>query len=547
MKKIICLILALILCLGLLAGCGSKEEVVEDDGEPVDIAKQATGASVGELNTSGSSTSGSIATPPPKDATYQDSITILLDAKVPMINPFNAGGKCQPMGNIYYMLYDTLVTWTLEGDYVPCLATEWSTEDNLTWNFKLRDDVTFHNGEHMTADDVVFSWENALTADGCGIQTFAKKCEYMKALGDYEIEIKLKNLNPDFIDDCSGCCTFVVCNRKACEEDPENGPMIATGPYYVEEFKTSEYVIYKRWDKYFDADQTHTETVTFRYVAEETARMIMLDNGEADFGVITSVYIPQYANNPQFVMTSYCVNNCGYIALNCSRAPMDDVNFRWACAYAISRDEIVDVGFSGYSMKAPTGGIWGYTTKYRNPDIPDVTQDIEKAKEYLAKSSYDGRTIQIYAAMSHTIRIATVFMSELVAIGINAEVSEVDGPTLSMRSSFDNNDMDIIVNSNVFGPTPTTIRYCLEKNDNNKACYVNEEALALSDKGLITPDGEERQEIYYRIQQIMFDEQPYIPTTHNALYTAGQAGTGGAKFFPNGYNDYSCCYRIIDG
>ena len=52
--------------------------------------------------------------------------------------------------------------------------------------------------------------------------------------------------------------------------------------------------------------------------------------------------------------------------------------------------------------------------------------------------------------------------------------------------------------------------------------------------------------MYYRIQEIMFDEQPYIPTTHNALYTAGLAGTGGAKFFSNAYNDYSCAYRIIE-
>ena len=547
MKKLICLVLALILCVGLLVGCGAAKEEANTPDDGSSVAQQTTGAEVGQLNTSGSSTAGSIATPPPQEAKFADKVVKLLDDKVPLINPFNPGGKCQPMGDVYHMMYDTLATWTLTNEYVPCLATEWSSDDLIHWTFKLRDDVTFHNGEHFTSDDIIFTYEYAMAnGQGTGLYDRCVKFESVKALGDYEVEFVLKELNPDFIDDMASCVGFVVCNREACEADPENGPMIATGPYYVDDFKTSEYIIYKKWDKYFDADDSKTETVEFRYVAEETARMIMLDNGEADFAVVTSVYIPQYANNENFNLVSYCVNNCGYIALNCSRAPMDDINFRWACAYAIDRDEIVDVGFSGFSQKHPTGGIWGYATRYSNPDIPDITKDVEKAKEYLAKSSYDGRTIQIFAAMSHTKRIAAVAMSQLNAVGIKAEVVEVDGPTLTMRSKWDNNDMDIIVNSNVFGPTPGTARYLVEPTDNNKAHYSNARALECSDLGQVTPDGDERQALYYELQQILFDEQPYIPTTHNALYVCGQKGTGGVRYFPNGYNDYSCAYRIIE-
>ena len=546
MKKLICLALALILCIGLLVGCGSKEETTAPD-DGTSIAQQTTGAEVGQLNTSGSSTSGSVATPPPAESKFADKVVKLLDSQVTLINPFNPGGRTQAQGDVYHMMYDTFVTWTIDGQYVPCLATEWSSDDMITWNFKLRDDVTFHNGEHFTADDVVFTYEYALAnAAGTGLYDRCTKFESLKALGDYEVEIKLKALNPDFIDDMSSIVGFVVCNREASEADPENGPMIGTGPYYVDDFKTSEYIIYKRWDKYFDADKTITDTVEFRYVAEETARMIMLDNGEADFGVVTSVYIPQYANNPDFNLISYAVNNCGYVALNCSREPMDDINFRWACAYAVSRDEIVDVGFSGFSVKHPNGVLWGLTTEYFNPDIPDIEQDVEKAKEFLAKSKYDGRTIQIYAAMSHTKRIAAVVMSQFNAVGIKAEVVEVDGPTLTMRSSWDNNDMDIIVNSNVFGPTPVSARYLVEKSDNNKAKYVNERAIECSDLGQITPDGPEREALYFELQQILFDEQPYIPTTHNALYVCGQKGTGGVLYYPNGYNDYATSYRIIE-
>ena len=547
MKKLLCLVLALILCVGLLVGCGAKEEVKEEAGEEVSAAVSSTGAEVGQLNTSGSSTKDSKATPPPAEAQFQKELTVLLDDKVTLISPFNAGSKSSQQGQVYHMMYDTLIDWNLDGDYVPCLATEWSaSEDSKVWTFKLRDDVYFHNGEHFTADDVVFTWEFALEAAGTGIFDRAKAMESVTALSDYEVEIKLYDTNPDFEYDMANIAGFVICNREACEADPEEGPVIATGPYYVDDFKTSEYIVYKKWDKYFGEDKPVSDQITFRYVAEETARYIMLENDEATFGVINSVYIPQFASDERFVMVSQCNNNCGYIALNMSRQPMDDINFRWACAYAVSRDEIVDVAFAGFSQKHPTGGIWGWTTAYSNPDIPDITQDVEKAKEYLAKSNYDGRTLQIFAAMPHTKKIAAVVMSQLTAVGINCEVCECDGPTLSLRSKFDNNDMDIIVNAAIFGPTAQAIRYEIELTDNNKACWVNDEAIDLIGKAAITPNGDERQAMYYRIQEIMYDEQPYIPTTHNVIYAAGQKGCGGVKMYSTAFNDYSCAYRIIE-
>ena len=200
MKKIICMALALILCVGLLVGCGAKE-AAEEAGEEVSAAVSQTGAEVGQLNTSGSSTMGSQATPPPAEAKFQDHLTVLIDDKVALVNPFNAGSRTSQMGNVQHLCYDTLINWNLDGDYVPCLAKEWTANDDTTvWNFKLRDDVTFHNGEHFTADDVVFTWEFASQPDaaGTGIQTLANKMEYVKALGDYEVEIKLKVANPDF-------------------------------------------------------------------------------------------------------------------------------------------------------------------------------------------------------------------------------------------------------------------------------------------------------------------------------------------------------------
>ena len=77
MKKIICMTLALVLCIGLLVGCGAKE-AAEEAGEDISTAVSQTGAEVGQLNTGGSSTMGSQATPPPEEAKFQDHLTVLI-------------------------------------------------------------------------------------------------------------------------------------------------------------------------------------------------------------------------------------------------------------------------------------------------------------------------------------------------------------------------------------------------------------------------------------------------------------------------------------
>ena len=81
-------------------------------------------------------------------------------------------------------------------------------------------------------------------------------------------------------------------------------------------------------------------------------------------------------------------------------------------------------------------------------------------------------------------------------------------------------------------------------NNVNKAKYDNPEVMDLVNQAAATPDGPERQALYYKIQEIMHDELPYYPTFHMALYIAAQKGTGGAIFFPTNYHDYGLAYRL---
>lgn len=544
MKKTICIILALILCLCLFAGCGKTQDTTTPTEAPAnnDTSKD----NLGGVNTGGASTEGFIATAPPEEAVYADTLTLVIGDKVAIIDPFNAGAMTSQTGLVNHMIYDTLINYTIDGQYEPCLAESWETEDFKTFTFHLRQGVKFHNGEEFTSDDVAFTIEAGLEAPGTSVYDKAKTIEKVECPDDYTVVMTLFDANYDFYYDVSNICAFVIVNRDAYEADPENAGKIGTGPYYVKDFVANDSITYERNDDYF-GEAPYTKTFIMRYIAEETARMIMLDNDEVDFCGVSGVNIEKYASQTdKFVMNSYLMNNCNYLALNCKKGVTADVNFRKACAYALDKQAIVDIAINGYGKVHDTGVMWGNTSAYKNEGIPMIEQDLEKAKEYLAASSYNGEKVEIAAGMQQTIKAAQVIQQALTAIGINCEVLELDGPTLTSRSIYGSNDLDMIVNSAPWTPLANSINVMLLPGSNsNKANYENEEVTELINKASATPDGEERQEMYYRIQEIMSEDMPYVSTHHMALYTAGQLGTGGALYFATNYHDYSMAYRIV--
>ena len=94
-------------------------------------------------------------TPPPAEAEYYDELRMYIGDKVAVIDPMSANAGGTQLGIIDHLAYDSLVYYNINGNYDPCLATEWSANDDATeWTYKLREGVKFHNGEPFTADDV---------------------------------------------------------------------------------------------------------------------------------------------------------------------------------------------------------------------------------------------------------------------------------------------------------------------------------------------------------------------------------------------------------
>ena len=528
-RRSISLILCIALSIALLAGCGG--------------GKTQSSPPPTQGNESPTPTKGISETPPPTEekVEYYEHLNVALGDKVTVIDLFNPAFGSSQVGIICHSVFDSLVDMTLDNEIIPGLATEWHTDDYKTFTFKLREGVKFHNGEPFTADDVKFTIEKSKATPGAIMASKYAHVESVEVVNDYEVKITLDNPNVDFIADISVPYAGIA-SRKACEADPEKGPMIGTGPWKVTDFVSNDYVTVERNDNYW-GELPVTKSMTFKFVSEETARYIMFENGDFDFCGIGSAFVDKYTNDPRFAVESYVMNNTNFIAFNFKNPILADINFRKAVAHAMNREDFVNITLNGYGV--PAEYFWGYTTEFKNTDVPTYEYNIEKAKEYLAKSKYNGETIELVAAMAHPISNAQVLQGNLNAIGVKTEIFATDGPTLTSYTQWGSTEYQIIVNSGPWTTLASSVSmYLMPGSIGNKANYDNPQMTELLTKAAQTFDAAEREKIYRQIQQIVAEECIYLPIFNMELYVAGWKGCGGVKLYATNNHDYAYAYRI---
>lgn len=194
--KVLSLVLVLVLAGSILAGCGNSNST------PASGAA-STGGSQG--------TQGSQAKDSLNVVTYADPIGVF-----PLHVDYSADKTRD--GVFFQQVYDTLFRLDAEGNPEPWLATEYEvSEDGLEWTFTLRDDVYFHNGEKMTAEDVVFSWETALAENPTAATSMLNGLAAGEVIDDTHVKATLSHVSPAFL---NMLCTQmgVIINKAYYEE-----------------------------------------------------------------------------------------------------------------------------------------------------------------------------------------------------------------------------------------------------------------------------------------------------------------------------------------
>ncbi len=346
--------------------------------------------------------------------------------------------------NIAMNIFETLMTRDENNHPILDLAESMQeAPDHLSYIFKLRQGVKFHNGKPLTTADVVASFERYGKV-GMERSTF-DNVDKWEATDPFTFVIHMKRVQPTFIEKMSSfSIPIVIIPAEDRDDPPQQLKTIGTGPWQLVENVPGSYVKLKRYDGYVANPQFEDrtgfggykqacfDTVTFRIVTEPGARVAGLQTGELQaVEDVPTKSVADLKTNKSVTLLPL-LNWWIQIALpNTSQPPSDNLAFRKAVQAALDMDEIMD---------AASDGNYKLNVGFQYPNQPDYTDagketynlhDPALVKKYLAASGYKGEPVVLltdkdYAPMYNS---SLVMQQQLQAVGINAQLKVVDWPT----------------------------------------------------------------------------------------------------------------------
>ncbi|MEX1173099.1 MAG: ABC transporter substrate-binding protein [Chloroflexota bacterium] len=316
--------------------------------------------------------------------------------------------------------------------FTPALATAWeASADGLTWTFTIREGVTFHDGEPLTADAVVQSIQAA--KERAGASFIWLPLDTVSATDAMTVTMTLKYAAPMDLVASSLYGAWIVSPKAlaaaaADETYFEAGIDAGTGPYTIESYTPDKEVLLTAYEAYWGAtdDVDHYDKVLISIAPEAVTQQQMLDGGDVDLALSLPLEnIESYRSNPDFTFIEEpsFFNYVGYF--NVDNKPLDDVRVRQALSWAIPYDDIVTVGAQGYGTQSRgpvPAGVFPY-----DASVPQYTQDLDKARQLLTEAGYDGGGFALeltYASENQNeTRFAPLIKEAYAAIGVDVTLT----------------------------------------------------------------------------------------------------------------------------
>ena len=313
-------------------------------------------------------------------------------------------------------------------EYEGNLATEWNWIDDVTLELKLREDVTFHNGEKFNADDVVYT-VNYVADEANGAKT-QRNVNWMKSadkVDDYTVRIILKEPFPAAIEFLSGPVSMYPDEYYAKVGPTGMGlEPVGTGPYKVTEVVPGQHFVLEKYEGYHDSPkgQPSIGKIDIRTVPDVNTQLAEMFNGALDLiWQVPADQAEKMAQLDQFNVVNESTMRIGYLTLDAAGRTGEDNPFtkqkvREAVAHAIDSQTLVDALLKGKSKVVKSAC---FPSQFGcEQEVTTYDYDPEKAKALLAEAGYpDGFTTEFYAYRDRDY--AEAIANFLNAVGIETE------------------------------------------------------------------------------------------------------------------------------
>jgi peptide/nickel transport system substrate-binding protein len=482
-------------------------------------------------------------------ASREDTLVVVSGSSINSLDIHRAGTN-RPSYQVAINMYDRLVTFgikdtgngSLKYDSAtinPELATHWElVDDGMSYLFHIRKDAVFWDGTSVTAHDVKWSFDRAVSLGG--FPTVQMKAgglispEQFEVIDDHTFKVKMQEKSkltlPDLAVPIPVVINADVAKANATDDDPWATEYLHTTPagggaYMLERWTPGQQLVYKRFNEWKSGPLPKMERVIVREVPSTATRRALIERGDADvaLGLPTKDVTELMAKDELSVSSSTIDNTLHSVGLNMNFEPFKDPKVRQAIAYAIPYQQIFDV--AAYGMGEP---MWGRenvnATSAVWPQPFPYETNLDKAKALLAEAGYaDGFSVPLSIDLSYaqwTEPTALLIQENLKKIGIDAPVNKIPGASWRTKALV---DKGLELHLKNFGgwlnyPDYYFFWAYLDGHLFNSMNYHNAEVKSLVDSTLnMTTDDKQYEANVLRLIDIATDEVPLIPLWQPSL------------------------------
>ena len=508
-KKVISALLCVAMAVSMLAGCGGSKS--DSKGSDTSATESTKGASDTFTFAIGGDTGNTL-----NALTSDDRWTLMTCHMV-----YSPAYYINPDGSIEWILAESMD----------------ASDDGLVYTMKLKEGLKWSDGESLTADDIVFTYD-AYNNQSENYYVGGEPIKVEK-VDDTTVTFTLATQSASVVELLSAE-TFILPKhifegKNSFDVNMLEDKMVGSGPYKLEEYKTGEHLKFVKNENYANGE-ANIDTVVFRIIENTDTASLALQKQEVDALSVTIDQVDTFEGDDNFTVSQYSEGRVSYLRLNSSSPNMQDKDYREGILQALDREEIMTAAFTSDDYFHLGYTFLPYSSSYYTEDgVEKWDQDVDKAKELTANGAKSLKLCYVEESTEQKNQALTV-QAELKAIGIDVQLEGVNQAAY-MSAAYDkeSTDYDMFLGAYVMGIDPDTFAPLVNSTKDDMLNFQNTDIDAKFDEAGTTLDESKRKELYNELQVMVSEEALLYPmgTSMKTLVTISRVGgLDDAQFVP---------------
>jgi peptide/nickel transport system substrate-binding protein len=415
-------------------------------------------------------------------------------------------------------VFEGLVDRNLDLEIQPGLAESWEYLDDKTLQFKLRQGVTFHNGEPFNAEAVKFTFDRLLGEEGQKGPQYSNytSIDSVEVVDEFTVNMKLKSQDPVLLTKLAGYGAVIVPPKYIAEKGDEhfNNNPVGTGPFKMTGYKRDQEVVLEKNPEYWKEGLPKLDKVVFKVIPEASTRLAELQTGKIDVMKRVEVAQADTVKESGFLELQEVGTPTAFsLRFDTAKKPLDKKEVRQAINYAVDKEAIINEILGGYGK--PISTFQSELSFGNNPDLEPYPYDPEKAKELLKEAGVsEGTELDLFIPGNdgNFKEIAQIVSFYLEEVGLKVNINSVDNTTL-ISDLIPNGNAGHMYRQGWGGWTldfDNTAYLMYHEGEQWNPSFKDEKVEELLAAQRATVDQKEREKIFKELTEVLYDLAPEL-------------------------------------